>query len=169
MEHDPRYKVDFNQGLIGLSLIDSKTGNILKANQRFCDIVGIEDHQLEGTSFMEIAHPDDLQSNLHHVQELLQGGLEELNMQKSFTKEDGTMVFCSLTIFPLWNVGDESDYYILILEDITERKRTEMQLQQINDLLGKRVVELTAALDEKLKELEVTNKVLERMSKTAEA
>lgn len=169
MESDPRYNVSFNQGLIGLALIDSKTGNLVKVNRRFCDIAGLNEDKAEGTAFMEINHPEDLQGRLHHVRELLEGGLEDFNMQKCFTHENGEMIFCDLTLFPLWNIGDESDYYILILEDVTARKRTEMQLQQINDLLGKRVVELTAALDEKIKELEVTNKVLSRMGKAVEA
>ena len=161
MEHDPRFSTKFDQAAIGFALIDSRTGNLVKVNKEFCNIVGLEKDAAEGASFMAIAHPDDVQESLHAMQGLLEGGLGEFTMEKRFARDDGSLVFCNLTVLPLWDVDEEPNYHLAIVEDLTARKSAENQLKKINDLLGQRVVELSAELEAKTRELEATKKLLE--------
>ena len=102
MEYDPRFRTTFDQAGIGFALIDSRTGNLIKANKEFCDIVGLEKDVAEGSSFMAIAHPDDVQESLHAMKGLLEGGLGEFTMEKSI---HGMMVPWFSVILPLLNYG----------------------------------------------------------------
>ena len=165
MKKDARFTTKFDQMDIGYALIDSTTGHLIKANKKFCDMAGLEGNIAEGTSFMDIDHHDDAQGNLHKMQELMQGGLDELTMELNYTQEDGSIVFCNLTIASLWSVDDELAYHIAILEDTTERKSSENQLKKTNDLLGQRVQDLMAELASKTEELELTKKLPEFKSK----
>lgn len=161
MEHDPRFRTNFDQSTNGFALIDSRTGNLIKVNKEFCDIVGLEKDVAEGSSFMAITHPDDVRENLLTMKGLLEGGLGEFTMEKRYTRDDGSLVFCNLTVAQLWDVDEESTYHLVIVNDITARKSAENQLQKINDLLGQRVSELTVELEAKTKELDATKKLLE--------
>ena len=161
MEHDPRFRTTFDQAGIGFALIDSRTGNLIKVNKEFCDIVGLEKDVAEGSSFMAIAHPDDVRENLLAMKGLMEGGLGEFTMEKRYTRDDGSLVFCNLTVSQLWDVDEEPTYHLVIVNDITARKDAENQLQKINDLLGQRVSELTVELEAKTKELEATKKLLD--------
>jgi len=161
MEHDPRFRTTFDQAGIGFALIGSRTGNLIKVNKNFCDIVGLEKDVAVGSSFMAIAHPDDVQENLLAMKGLLEGGLGEFTMKKRYIRDDGSLVFCNLTVAQLWDVDEEPTYYLVIVDDITARKSAENQLQKINDLLGQRVSELAVELEAKTKELEATKKLLE--------
>ena len=98
MEHDPRFRTTFDQAGIGFALLDSRTGNLIKANKKFCDIVGLEKDVAEGSSFMAIAHPDDVRESLLTMKGLLEGGLGEFTMEKRYTRDDGSLVFCNLTV-----------------------------------------------------------------------
>jgi PAS domain S-box-containing protein len=160
MEYDARVRAVFDHGAVGFALIDRHTGNFVKVNKRFCDIVGLDENNAEGSSFMDIAHPDDMQENLHKVKFLLEGGLGDITMEKCFVQPDGSVVSCNLTLFPLWDIGVESDYYIAVVEDTTKIKSALEKLQKANDLLGQRVMELTAALETKTYELEAIKKLL---------
>jgi len=161
MEHDPRFRTTFDQAGSGFALIDSRTGNLIKANKKFCDIVGLEKDSVAGSSFMAIAHPDDVQECLHSMKGLLEGGLGEFTMEKQYTRADGSLVFCNLTFAPLWDADEEPTYHLVIVDDVTARRSTENHLQKINDLLGQRVSELMVELETKTKELEATKKLLE--------
>jgi len=160
VEYDSRFSIKFDQVLLGFALIDKNTGQLVRVNKRFCDIVGLEKDGAEGSSFMEIAHPDDLQENLQKMHTLLEGGLGEFSLEKRFTRDDGSMIFCNLTIFSAGDSSEDPAYHLAIIEDVTARKSAEEKARKINDLLGRRVLDLTAALDEKTKELEATEKLL---------
>jgi PAS domain S-box-containing protein len=161
MEYDPRFRTTFDQAGIGFALIDSQTGNLIKTNKNFCDIVGLEKDSAVGSSFMAIAHPDDVQECLHAMKGLLEGGLGEFTMEKQYTRADGSLVFCNLTFAQLWDVDEEPTYHLVIVDDTTARRSAENHLQKINDLLGQRVSELMVELEAKTKELEATKKLLE--------
>jgi PAS domain S-box-containing protein len=160
MENDSKVSVNFDQSSIGFALIDSSTGTFTKVNKKFCDIVGFEMDSALGRSFMEIAHPGDTKVNMQKMQQLMEGGLDECNMEMQYTQEDGSPVTCTLTIFALWDINEELNYHLAIIEDVSVRKSAKEKAQKINDLLGQRVVDLTAALEEKTKELEVTERLL---------
>ena len=160
MENDATFSVKFDQVDIGYALIDSTNGHLIKVNKKFCDIVGLEKDAAEETSFVDIAHPGDLQTNLKNMQRLLEGGLNEITIEKKFFRKDGAQVFCNLTIASLSEVDELPTYHLAVFEDISERKCAENQLKKINDMLAQRVQNLTTELDAKISELEATRKLL---------
>jgi PAS domain S-box-containing protein len=167
---DWRYSVNFDQASFGFGLIDSSTGNLIKANKKFCDIVGFEFDTADGRSFMEIAHPDGMEPKLQNMQELLEGGLDEFSMTMQEPLDDGSMAHWKLTILMVGEFSDYDHCHLAIIEDVSVRKNAEEKAQTINDLLGQRVLDLTAALEEKTKELEATEKLLkEELPKLREA
>ena len=161
MQHDPRFRTTFDQAASGFALIDSRTGNFIKANKKFCDFVGLEKGVAEGSSFMALPHPDDVREKLLTMKGLMEGGLGEFTMEKRYTRDDGFPVICNLTVAQLWDVDEEPTYHLVIVNDITAHKSAENQLQKINDLLGQRVSELTVELEAKTQELEATKKLLD--------
>jgi DNA-binding CsgD family transcriptional regulator len=109
---------------------------------------------------MAITHPDDLQQDLDNMQRLMDGAVREFSMEKRYIHNDGSLVWGNLTVAALWDVGEEPDYHLAIVEDITARKRAEEQLKQTNDLLEQRVQERTVELQGKAQELTATNELL---------
>jgi PAS domain S-box-containing protein len=160
MEKDSRVNVNFEQSSFGFALIDSSTGVFTKVNKKFCDIVGFEMDSALGRSFMEIAHPDDTKVNMQKMQQLMEGGLDECNMEIQYTQVDGSPVSCTVAIFSLWDINEVLNYHLAIVEDVSARKSSDEKSRKTNDLLGQRVMELTAALEEKTKELEATQRLL---------
>ena len=62
--------LDDEEKEVGVALIDSNTGRFLNVNQRACDIARLTRRQMMATTFMHIAHPDDRQANLEHMEKL---------------------------------------------------------------------------------------------------
>jgi PAS domain S-box-containing protein len=124
-ESEKFFRIVFEQAAVGISQTDSQTGQFTMVNQRYCDMVGYTREELLARTFQELTHPDDLQAGLDYMHELREGKIHEFSMEKRFLCKDGSIIWANLTVYPTWRVGEEPNYYIAIIEDITERKRAE--------------------------------------------
>ena len=129
-ESEERFRATFEQAAVGIALV-APDGCFLRLNQKFCDIVGYSlDEMLERT-FQDITHPDDLDTDLEHVQQLLAGEIETYAMEKRYFRKGGEIVWVNLTVSLLREATGEPDYFISVIEDITERKKLQEERDRI--------------------------------------
>jgi len=128
-ESEERFRAIFEQAAVGVAQIETQTGRFLRINETYCNIVGHTREEMTATTFMEITHPDDLQTDLDNMQKLVAGEIREFTMEKRYFRKDGSIVWVDLTVSPMWSVGEEPVYHIAVVEDITARKHTEQLLQ----------------------------------------
>lgn len=134
-ESNAQFRAIFEQAAVGVALIDSNTGSFLNVNQRACDIARLTRRQMLATTFMHIAHPDDLQANLEHMEKLKAGKIQTYTTEKRHLHADGTITWINLTVSPLWKKGEPPSRHIAIIQDITERKQVEQSLARTTELL----------------------------------
>lgn len=128
-ESEERFRAMFEQAAVGVAQIASKTGEFIRLNQRYADIVGYTVEEMGDHNFQEITHPGDLQADLDNMQKLLDGSIREFSMEKRYVHKQGSLVWVNLTVSPLWEVGEEPEYHIAVVEDITERKDAEDRIK----------------------------------------
>ena len=122
---EERFRAIFEQAAVGVAQIVSRTGDFVRINQRYADIVGYTIEEMEHLTFQEITHPDDLQEDLDNMQRLLDGEIREFSMEKRYYHKNGSIVWVNLTVSPMWEIGEEPNHHIAVVEDITERKQAE--------------------------------------------
>ena len=128
-ESQERFKAIFEQAAVGVAEIDSLSGRFLRVNRKHCQIMGHSREKLLSSTFMEITHPDDLASDLDHMERLKQGLIDEFSLEKRHIRQDGSVVWIKLTVAPLWPKGQPPSRHIAVVEDISERKRAEEALR----------------------------------------
>jgi PAS domain S-box-containing protein len=129
-DSEKRFRVLFEQAAVGVALIDTKTGKFAKINQRYCDIVGYTSEEMVRLTFQDITHPEDVKTDLENMELLRQGKIKDRSLEKRYYHKNGAIVWVNLTISPLWAIGEEPNYHIAVVQDITERKRAEEALRQ---------------------------------------
>ncbi len=129
-ESEERFRALFERAAVGVAQIVSHTGEFVLINQRYCDIVGYTREEMTQRTFQQITHPDDLKEDLDNVQLLLAGAIREFSMDKRYFRKDGSIVWVNLTVSPMWEPGEEPDYHIAVVEDITRRVLIEGVLQE---------------------------------------
>src|SRR5260221_7354407 len=114
----------FERAVVGIAHT-SPEGRWLRLNQRLCDIVGYDCEELATRTWQEITYADDLDANLVYVRRLLAGEIDECALDKRYVRKDGALVWVHATISLARTPRGEPDYFITMVQDITERKRME--------------------------------------------
>ena len=125
------FQSTFEQAAVGMSHCDL-TGHFLKVNQKFCELVGYTEEELLTVTFQDITCADDLELSLGYVRSLLAREIESYAIEKRYIRKDGAMVWGHQTVSLARNVLGEPEYFVAVVEDITERKRTDQMLRLAN-------------------------------------
>lgn len=159
-ESETRFRYTFEQAAVGIAHV-APDGRFLRINRRFCDIVGYTHEEMLTFTFQDITHPDDLETDLAYVGQMLRGEIETYSMEKRYFRKDGSIVWVNLTVSLMRDEAGKPLNFISAVEDISRRKQVEEELKNAYDVLECRVKERTA-------ELEAANERLNREIKERE-
>lgn len=127
-----KFMAAFEHSAIGMALI-SVEGKWLKVNKSVCSMLGYDAEELMAKTFQDITHPDDLELDLKHVNEMLRGEIDTYQMEKRYFHKNGSIVWVLLAVSLSKDTQGNPLHFISQLENITERKeREEEQLQSID-------------------------------------
>ncbi len=133
-DSEERFRGAFDYATIGMALV-ATDGRFLQVNQSLCKIVGYSEEELLATTFQAITHPDDLQADLAQVHRVLMGEIQTYQMEKRYFHKHGHIVWVLLSVSLVRNPHGRPLYFVSQIQDITERKRAEEQLQSTLDRL----------------------------------
>ena len=128
-ESEERFRLAFEQAAVGIAHV-SLEGQFLRINQRYCDIVGYTPDEMRTRTFQVITHPDDLDTDLAYVQQVLSDEIQTYTMEKRYIRKNGQVVWVNLTVSLSRKLSGEPNYFIAVVEDISERIQIEQDLQE---------------------------------------
>lgn len=128
IESELRFKSIFDKAPIGIAEVDTQTGNFIRVNHKFCSILGYSEEEFYLTDFQAITFHDDLKDDLLNMQKLKSGEINEFTLLKRYRHKDGHFLWANLIVKSLWNDGELPTTHIGIVEDISEFKKAEKDL-----------------------------------------
>lgn len=155
-ESEERFRTIFEQAAVGVALLDTRTGRYARINQTYCDFLGYTPQEMLQTGFQNVTYAEDVQANTDHNTQLILGQIRTFSLEKRYVRRDGTIVWGKLTVSPLWKPGEMPEIYfhIAVVEDITERKQAEKELQRAHEILQRQLDEIRE-LHDALRELSI--------------
>ncbi len=130
-ESEERFRATFEQAAVGIALV-ALDGRFLRVNRRFCDITGYSQDEILQRTVQDITYPADLDTDLTYVQQMLAGDIQTYTMEKRYIRRDRSLVWIDLTGSLVRDAAGTPKYLIGVVQDITDRKRTEEALQRTN-------------------------------------
>jgi PAS domain S-box-containing protein len=127
-ESEERFRGTFANAAVGIGHV-GLDGRWLRFNDRLCDITGYPRDELRALTFQDITHPEDLETDLDHVNALLTGESERYTMEKRYIRRDRTAIWVNLTVSLIRSAGAPA-YFISVIEDISLRKLAEERLRE---------------------------------------
>jgi PAS domain S-box-containing protein len=124
---ESRFRSTFEQAAVGIAHV-SKDGVFQRVNCKFRDIMGYSKEEMLKLTFQEITHPDDLDNDLAHIQQVLKKERENYSIEKRYYRKDGSIVWVNLTVSLVFDRGYNPKYFVLVIKDISDRKKMEKSL-----------------------------------------
>jgi PAS domain S-box-containing protein len=128
-ESDERFADVFEHAPLGMSVcwLD---GRIIQANAALCRMLGYSVEELCATTFGKLSHPDDEGPFLQKMERWLGQPGEYLDAEKRFLNRNGKVVWARVRMSLVKDSGGSPLYFVVHVEDITERKRAREVLRE---------------------------------------
>ena len=126
---EERFKSMFNQAPLGIAVVDSLNGRFASVNPMFAKIAGRTVEEMERIDWISVTHPDDIQEDLDRIAAMNAGKIAGFQMEKRYRRPDGSYIWINMTVAPMYVEDKAHPRHLLMIEEITERKRMEKNLK----------------------------------------
>ena len=135
---DAIFRELFEGAPIGMALL-ALDERFLRVNASFCRMVGYSNEELRQRTAEDITFADDIETGRQLAQSLLHGTARYTG-DKRYIHKNGAILWVSRTASIIRDEQGEPQHFLLMVEDISERKASEAALEESRR-------ELQAALD----------------------
>ncbi len=135
---EARFRTVFERAGVGIALV-APDGGWLRVNDALCQIVGYSQDELVKLTFQDITHPDDLDSDLYLLRQLIDDEIDRYQLEKRYITKSGNTIWIQLVVTKQMSPQGELEYFVSIIKDIQERKEAEASLTELRKDLENRV------------------------------
>jgi diguanylate cyclase (GGDEF)-like protein/PAS domain S-box-containing protein len=119
---EERYRATFDNAPVGIMHTSIEGYRILRANRKLCEMLGYAQDELLRMTSTDVVHPDFRFTDRSSYQgQLLANGMQAFSSERKFVRKDGTAFWANRTVSLVRDASGKPDYFIRIIEDITER------------------------------------------------
>ena len=131
---EERWRRVFENSAIGIALTDLH-GRFLATNAAYQHMLGYTDEEFLTLTFLDITHEDHREANWALITELLEGTRQQFQIEKRYRRKDGHLIWVNNNVSLVPGSERTPRFIMAIVEDITERKSLEQELQHERDRL----------------------------------
>lgn len=128
-ESENRFHTLFNQAAVGVALVETASGRFVDVNQKFCDVMGRPVETLRGSRLADWRDARDAAADEAQMECFRESGRGEFTLEMRSLRPDGHTVWLERTVSAMHLDGTRHDHHIVVLQDITERKRMQDELR----------------------------------------
>lgn len=127
-ESEERFRGIFEESPIGIILTDSERKFIL-TNPALSRLLGYSPEELRNFTFEDITHPEDRGNSEILIDQLSSGAIPFFVLQKRYLHKEGKTVWANVTVTIIHSQSGQIANHLIMIEDITEKKKTEEAFQ----------------------------------------
>ncbi len=149
-----RFDAMFENAAVGLATTDIKSKKFSRVNPRFCEMLGYSESELLQLRLPDVVHSQDLERDTPAFNDVIEGRTPRLLVEERFVRKDRAEVWVSVSLSIVRGPDGKPAYWIGVMQDITQRRNQEHELERhrehLEELVEQRTQELTAS-DERLR------------------
>ncbi|MEE9540901.1 MAG: PAS domain S-box protein, partial [Candidatus Thorarchaeota archaeon] len=126
---EKRFRTVFEQAAVGVGVVEMDD-NIIEANPFFQELIGYSADELVAMKVADFTHPDDIAIDASLTREVLDGKRDSFTMEKRYIRKTGEDIWGKLSANFVKDEEGVPEFCIGIVEDITERKKTEDKIRE---------------------------------------
>ena len=122
------FRAYFERSMVGMAAT-SPTKEWLEVNDALCNMLGYSREELLSLTWEDITHPDDMGEGNDVFQKILAGQVDEYELDKRYVKKHGEILYARIAVRAVRQDDGTIDYFVLLVNDITESKIQQRQLE----------------------------------------
>lgn len=123
---EAKFRAMFERSSIGISLANMDE-RIVDSNPALCQMLGYNQEELCDKRLRDYIYSEDLTTDLEY-QEIVAENRDCFKKELRFQHKDGNLVWTDISVSLICDTNNQPEFFLTIIEDITERKRTELKL-----------------------------------------
>lgn len=127
---EAEFRASFELGAVGKVQADPETGRFLRVNDTFCKMTGYSREELLKLTFVDITHPDDLQTDWEQYRRLISGELSSYQREKRHLRKDGSISWVLVAATALRDQDGRPTHILGDILDVTNDKITTERLRE---------------------------------------
>ena len=133
---EARFRSIFEYATVGIKVLDLD-GKILQTNYSFQAMIGYTEEELVGNPFYKFLHAEDVRRAIHLFHDVKVNGTSSFRFEHRAIHKDGSIVWVKTIFTVIQNTNDDRRpaFVVGILENITEQKRMELEMAELNSRL----------------------------------
>jgi diguanylate cyclase (GGDEF)-like protein/PAS domain S-box-containing protein len=120
------YRSMFELASVGIALV-APDGGWISVNTALCEILDYTPDELKHLTFQDITHPDDLNTDMELLRQLIGNEIDRYQMEKRYVRKDGASVWVNLSVTKKLSEEGDLEYFISIIQNIQARKELEQE------------------------------------------
>ena len=133
-ESEEKFRKIFEESPFSI-LMTGKDFGIIRANLAFCNLIGYEEEELKLFTFRNFTHPDYIAGDEISLMKLIAGEIPVYHTEKRYIRKDGIIIWGSTNVSIIHNKNEEAQFFLVMIEDITSRKKVTDELDNSVSLL----------------------------------
>jgi diguanylate cyclase (GGDEF)-like protein/PAS domain S-box-containing protein len=125
---EARFQAAFHQSPFGMMVTDL-TGRPTAVNPAACAMLGRDAEELVNRSWAPFVHPDDVALAEPAVLAAILAGQDPFGVEQRYLRPDGSMAWLQVNFSVVRGPDDEPSYLMVQMQDISERRLMQQQLQ----------------------------------------
>src|ERR1035438_5515518 len=131
-ESEERFREVFEYAPFGMCVTGTDQ-RYIKVNEAFCRMLGYSEQELLAKTWGALTHPDDVGPSLARRLQLCKDQGASAEVEKRYIHRSGNVVWARVRISVVRDSGGNPLYFLVYVEDITERKRVAEALSESED------------------------------------
>jgi len=131
---EERFRAYFELPLIGVAIVTPDL-HWIAVNNKFCTLLGYQREELEALTLRSLLPEEDAAAQLALYENMLAGGPEGNAVETRYICKDGAILYAEVSSLCVRKDDGSPDYFVAMIEDITQRKRAEAQQKHLEDQL----------------------------------
>jgi PAS domain S-box-containing protein len=127
-KNEAQLRAIFERSSIGIGLLDMQA-RIIDVNPALCQILGYDYEELCSKELVDFICEEESAAETKLNYQLFTNQQERFEMERQFLHKDGRLVWAHLNV-SLVTAEDKPSFFLAMVEDITERKLTELKLRE---------------------------------------
>ncbi|MGA1998263.1 MAG: PAS domain S-box protein, partial [Bryobacteraceae bacterium] len=128
-ESEERFRGAFENAPLGMCL-GCTDGRLFQVNAALCRMLGYSAEELLAAGWLEVTHPEDRAGTRRTIERLLGDPSACVEVEKRYLHRSGNVVWARTRISVVRDSSGSPLYFVLHIEDMSERKRSEEALRE---------------------------------------